>query len=172
MFLTAIYSVIPYKTPWCLLSFLSAMILLAGVGVTFLFGLFRGNVARLILLVLLIGAGWNLARQAWATNFKYYADPRNPYVYAHTSYDFLNLVKRVESVSLVHPQGKKMLIAVVASPNETWPLPWYLRAYPATGYWQNAAELSDGVNPALAIVSSSQQEAVLSRLGSNYHVEY
>ena len=31
--LTALYAVIPYKTPWCLLSFLHAMILLAGIGV-------------------------------------------------------------------------------------------------------------------------------------------
>ncbi|GAH58736.1 unnamed protein product, partial [marine sediment metagenome] len=30
--MTAIYSAIPYKTPWCMLGFLHGMILLAGVG--------------------------------------------------------------------------------------------------------------------------------------------
>ncbi len=30
--LTGLYAIIPYKTPWCMLSFLDGMILLAGVG--------------------------------------------------------------------------------------------------------------------------------------------
>ncbi|MDD4869952.1 MAG: TIGR03663 family protein [Kiritimatiellae bacterium] len=170
--MTVVYSVIPYKTPWCLLSFLSGMILLAGVGVVFLLNLVRGHLVRGIVCVLLIAACYNLAKQAHVTNFKYYTDPRNPYVYAHTTRDFLNLVKRVETLSLIHPQGKKMLIAVVASPYQTWPLPWYLRSFPEKGFWQIARELPEGLKPAVVVVSADQHEAVLSRLGSGYHAEY
>lgn len=170
--LVIIYSVIPYKTPWCLLSFLSGLVILSGVGVVFLFNVSGGHFVRIILCVLLAAAGWNLAKQSWATNFRFYSDPRNPYVYAHTSRDFLNLVKRVETLSRVHSDGKKILIAVVASPYETWPLPWYLRSFPMTGFWQAGKELAEGFHPAIAVVSSDEQEAVLSRLGPGYHVEY
>ena len=65
-----------------------------------------------------------------------------------------------------------MFVAVVASPHEMWPLPWYLRAFPVTGFWQNSSELPEGIKPEVAVVSSSQQDGVLSRLGPDYHVEY
>ena len=39
--LTAIYSAISYKTPWCLLSFFHGMILLAGIGAAALVEFFR-----------------------------------------------------------------------------------------------------------------------------------
>ena len=35
------YSVIPYKTPWCLLGFLHGMVLLAGIGAVRLLHAFR-----------------------------------------------------------------------------------------------------------------------------------
>ncbi|OGV65566.1 MAG: hypothetical protein A2283_13935 [Lentisphaerae bacterium RIFOXYA12_FULL_48_11] len=172
VFLTVIYSVIPYKTPWCLLSFQSGMIVLAGVGVIFLFNILRGHFVRLILCALLLGGVWNLAKQSWATNFRFYTDQRNPYVYAHTSRDFLNLVKRIEVLSKIHPDGKGMFLAVIASPRETWPLPWYLRSFSKVGFWTTAGEIGEGMFPAVAVVSSGEQDAVVSRLGANYHLEY
>jgi hypothetical protein len=77
-------------------------------------------------LLLLAGAG-HLAWQARLANTAYAADPRNPYVYAQTSPDLLNLVSRVEALARVHPQGRQMLVKVMAPDSDFWPLPWYLR---------------------------------------------
>ena len=81
--LTALYAAIPYKTPWCALSFLHGMMLLArgrslgpardGPGA----GRPRPSSWRC----------WRWrrpisGREAWLLNFRFAADARNPYAYA------------------------------------------------------------------------------------------
>jgi len=170
--MTVIYSVIPYKTPWCLLSFLTGLIMLAGFGTVSIMGLLGNRLLQGVFAILIVLATWNLGRQAWVGSTRFGADPRNPYVYAHTVPDFLNLVKRIDVLGKIHPDGRRMLIAVVAGPHEMWPLPWYLRAYPEKGFWQDSKELPETMRPVVAVVSADQQEAVLARLGGNYHAEF
>ena len=135
--LTAAYSLISYKTPWCLLSFWHGMILLAGVGAAALLRGARQRFLRLALgLVLLAGVG-HLAWQARLANEAYAADPRNPYVYAQTSPDILNLVSRVETLANIHPQGSQMLVKVMDPDSDYWPLPWYLRNLKQVGWWDS-----------------------------------
>ena len=103
------------------------MILLAGVGAAWLLQLANQRSLRFGLgLLLLVGAG-QLAWQARMANTTYAADQRNPYVYAQTSPDLLNLVCRVEALAQEHPQGRNMLVKVMAPDGDYWPLPWYLR---------------------------------------------
>jgi len=72
------------------------MILLAGVGAAWLLHLPRRRFMRFGMgLLLSVGAG-QLAWQAWMANTSYAADQRNPYVYAQTSPDLLNLVHRLK----------------------------------------------------------------------------
>jgi len=84
----------------------------------------------------------------------------------------MNLVKRVEMLTQVHPRGKGMLVAVIAPPHETWPLPWYLRDFPQSGFWTCAADLPVDIHPDVAVVSADQQDTVVARLGADYHIEY
>jgi uncharacterized protein (TIGR03663 family) len=133
--LTVAYSAISYKTPWCLLSFWHGMILLAGVGSAILVQAARYQWARLAMTMVLIAGAGQLAGQAWNASIDYAADQRNPYVYAHTSPDVLNLVTKVNALSKAHPQGPQMVIKVMAPENDFWPLPWYLRNFKQAGWW-------------------------------------
>jgi uncharacterized protein (TIGR03663 family) len=133
--LTAAYSLISYKTPWCLLSFWHGMILLAGVGAAALLGSVKQQFLRVALGLLLLAGTGHLTWQARLANTTYAADPRNPYVYAQTSPDLLNLVRQVESLAKVHPQGDQMLVKVMAPDSDYWPLPWYLRNLKQIGWW-------------------------------------
>jgi uncharacterized protein (TIGR03663 family) len=152
--LAAAYSLISYKTPWCLLSFWHGMILLAGVGAAAAVRSVGHRFLRLALgLVLLAGVG-HLAWQARLANGAYAADPRNPYVYAQTSSDLLNLVRQVEALAQVHPQGRQMLVKVMAPDGDYWPLPWYLRNLKQIGWWDQVAP--DPFAPVM-IVSASLQ---------------
>ncbi len=135
--LTVAYCVIPYKTPWCLLGFWQGMILLAGVGATALLEIARGRMVKAAVGVLLMLGTAHLAWQAWQANGKFCADPRNPYVYAQTSPDIMNLVKRVEAIALTQPEGQQILITVVAADSDYWPLPWYLRGFNHVGWWDH-----------------------------------
>jgi uncharacterized protein (TIGR03663 family) len=139
--MTIVYAAIPYKTPWCLLGFFHGMILLAGAGFVAILRRLRGAPARGVAWALFAAAAGHLALQAYRGSFIYYADARNPYVYAHTSTDFLRLAQRIEDVARLHPDGRRMLVKVMSL--EYWPLPWSLRRFERVGYWSAPQEDAD-----------------------------
>jgi len=166
------FSAVPYKTPWNLLPFYCGVVVMAGFGWARIAMLTRSRSARALLAVVLLAACGRLGFQTWLANFKYPADPRNPYVYAQTSPDFLRLVSRVGGVSAVHPDRERMLVAVAAGPYEQWPFPWYLRRMPRVGYWTSMAEVGPLDRMPFIVASSEFAEAVAASLGDRYVSEY
>lgn len=165
--LTAIYSAIPYKTPWCAISFLQGMIMLAGIGVVALMSTARRIAVKVLLALVLAGASVQLGWQSEALNFKYYAEVENPYAYVHTTKDLLNLVKRVEDLAAISPNKKDMLIAVVVSPksiHDVWPLPWYLRKFSKVKYFWTG-EVPKDLNPEVTIAALDMFEPALAIYG-------
>lgn len=169
---TAAYSVIPYKTPWNLLPFYIGFVLLAGRGAALILEACPKKYGRALILLMLSAGFLNLAAQSYRANFIFPADPRNPYVYAQTTPDFLKLIRRVEDLAFFDPDGKQMLIKVVASPYETWPLPWYLRDFGRVGYWKNAEEAGEIGTPPLIISSAEEAAKLESSLMDIYRSEY
>jgi len=141
--LTVIYSKIPYKTPWCMLSFLHGMILLAGVGAVAIWRWMPNVPTKAIAAILLAAATLHLAKQSHAACFKFDADNRNPYVYSHPGRDVLTLVKRVEEIAQLHPDGKGMVVKIMAPEYDYWPIPWYLREFDHLGYWDAVPDEPD-----------------------------
>lgn len=133
--LTAIYSIISYKTPWCILSFLLGMILLAGIGATEIIQFIKNNKGKWAGAVFIALLSLHLGWQAWRGAIEYASNRFNPYVYAQTSPDILKLIERVEGIGRVAPDGLKTVIKVMALDNDYWPLPWYLREYERVGYF-------------------------------------
>jgi uncharacterized protein (TIGR03663 family) len=127
--LTGAYCLISYKTPWCLLGFWHGMILLAGAGAVALVGSLRGRVLRMAATVLLVAGVAHLGWQARRASVSFASDPRNPYVFAHTSADCLRLVDKVKALAQAGPLGPQMLVKVIAPDHDYWPLPWYLRDF-------------------------------------------
>jgi uncharacterized protein (TIGR03663 family) len=143
--LTAAYSLISYKTPWCLLNFWQGMILLAGVGAAVLIHVARFQWAKTAATILLLAGAAQLAAQAWQaaitrTPVWWAVDRRNPYVYAQTSADILRLVRQVETLADTSPVGHKMQINVIAPEGDYWPLPWYFRKFDHVGWWEKLPE--------------------------------
>jgi len=135
LLLTAIYSALPYKTPWCALGFLHGMILLAGVGATVLVRAAPGYALKAAAILLLAVAAGHLAWEAHLASFVAYEDANNPYVYAHTTSDVPLLVQRVEAIGAAHPDGREMPIQVICPDDDYWPLPWYLRGFRRAGWF-------------------------------------
>jgi uncharacterized protein (TIGR03663 family) len=148
LILAAIYSLIAYKTPWCLLSFWQIIILLAGSGAAILVRLSRFQWATVATRILLVLGAANLAAQAWQASVVYADDPRNPYVYAQTSSDILGLVDRVEALEKLGPG--QVPVQVLAANGDYWPLPWYFRDLNQVA-WQ---EKSDQAIAAPIVVAS------------------
>jgi predicted membrane-bound mannosyltransferase len=169
---TAVYSVIPYKTPWNMLPFFIGIILLAGNGAAFLLDRSKNLASWSLILFILCAGIFHLGYQAHSANFRFYADSRNPYVYAHTSADFLNLVQRVEDISRYHPDQKDMLIKVITHPDEAWPLPWYLRAFTRVGYWQGTDEAGAVEDVPVVISSIDLIEKIQEELQQSHQSEF
>jgi len=135
--ITVVYSGISHKTPWSGLTILMAFVLLAGFGAHALLEN-RVKILQALAAVFIAVGSYHLYHQNIRANGRFASDPRNPYVYSQTAADFKRLVRRIEDLSAVHPDGKNMLIHIVADPHDYWPLPWYLRKYSNVGYWSSA----------------------------------
>jgi uncharacterized protein (TIGR03663 family) len=167
-----VFSSLRYKTPWNLLPFYAGFVLLAGTGAAALLRNFRSRRARGLLLLALIAGSCHLGIQNWRANFLYPADPGNPYVYAQTSPDFLRLSRRVHELAAVHPDGKSMLVKVIAGPYEQWPLPWYLRDLKRVGYWAGPAEAGGFAGVPVIIASQENAGKLEAALGDRFQAEF
>ena len=125
-----IHSAIPYKTPWLALDLWLPLALLVGWAVAALYTQRRWTTLALVVVALLA----TLTRDVYVRVFRDPAGDNNPYAYAHTSDDMLNLQARVEELAARKPAGHALEIAVVM--DDPWPLPWYLRQFNRVGYWQ------------------------------------
>jgi len=151
------FSVIRYKTPWNALPLYIGVVSLAGLGAAGMIASARPRIARVVVCVVLAAGACHLGVQDWRANFRYPADPRNPYVYAQTSPDLLRLTRRIADLAAVHPDGNGMLVKVIAGPYEQWPLPWYLRRLTRVGYWSRTAEA--GALGGVPVIVASQENA-------------
>jgi hypothetical protein len=167
----AVFSAIPYKTPWNLLPFHVIAIVLAGVGFTWLVRRPPSRLVQAALVVVAVIAGAQLGRQAWRASVTYASDARNPYVYAQTVPDAVRMATRIRDLAALHPDGTQMQVSVFAPPSEQWPLPWYLRAMPQVGYWA-APDDPVALQAPVLVASLAHAPALDASLGDRYVSEF
>lgn len=150
--LMAAYSLIGYKTPWLMLSFIVPLTLIAGYAVQAIYE-FEGRQWRVtgvvLFLVLLFTAG-----QSIDLNFINYDNdnPRYVYVYAHTTRGILDLVKEIDRIGNERTGGQTGI--TIVSP-DYWPLPWYLRGYSRVGYF---GRMAPSIEPIIVANANQQPE--------------
>jgi len=171
--MTAVYSIIPYKTPWCALNFLQPLIVMAGIGADALIRGLRPRIWQIGIAAVLGLLTLQLARQTCLANFEYYADVRNPYVWGHTSSAITRLEERLDQIAKVSPEGHDMLIGVMSPTRDYWPLPWYLRQFKHVGFWdtlppEDSAPL---YTASMIIASDNIAQDLSSKLKGSYHSE-
>jgi uncharacterized protein (TIGR03663 family) len=159
LLMVAAYSAIPYKTPWCLLGFLHGLILLAGAGAARLLQAARTRARFALTAAVLVAALAHLGWLAWAASFRFAADPRNPWVYAHTGTGVPSAARRIGELTRAHPDGASMPIQIFSRENP-WPLPWYLRGFPGVRWWDG---VSDDAGVAPLVVVTPELEGALAR---------
>jgi predicted membrane-bound mannosyltransferase len=128
-----IYSAIPYKTPWLALNFWLPLALLTGMAIEWIWFVTTKCSVRGIILMLLIGLGFLIQHDTRLRVFQKPADEKNPYAYAHTIEDVLDLPQRIADVAQQNHLSQPR-IAVIGK--DAWPLPWYLRKFSQVGFWQ------------------------------------
>ncbi len=150
LLLTAGYSIIPYKTPWCALEFLLAMILMAGVGAVAVVRAVPTIALKTIVTLVLMAATGQLGWQSYRASFVQPASPKNPWVFAHTSPGLVDLAAIVEQFAEACPEGHALPLKVIWHDPYYWPLPWYLRRFEHVRLWTGLCP-----DPRAAVVISS-----------------
>jgi uncharacterized protein (TIGR03663 family) len=155
------YSLISYKTPWLVLSFVVPLAVAGGYAVQ-AFGTWVSSVP---------GRGWRAAAavaafaavfglyHTYVINFREYDNDQYPYVYSQTRREFGDLVREIERVG--ERAGTKQPGFATTSP-EYWPSPWYFRNNPNAGYEGRPAPVYDS-GKTLAIIGREDQVPQLER---------
>lgn len=124
----AAYSIIAYKTPWCLIAWAWPFFLVFGVGVDQLMQRINGPIIGALAGMLIIVSGG----QSWKLNFKRFADENEPYVYVQTTTDINKLLdplrwqlgQRPEAMfnsgHIIQPEHHPLLWLLGDRPNVSW----------------------------------------------------
>ena len=124
----ALFSLIPYKTPWLMMLPLALCLPAAG----WVFAQYRKSVTLWpAFAVILCMIGWQTAC-AWTVSQKRFYDSKIPLVYSPSSYQMPALRAYLQKA------GVDRAIAVVGT--DYWPLPWYLRGFTKVGYFDHIPE--------------------------------
>lgn len=158
----AAYSLVPYKTPWLVLSFIPPLAVMGGYAVNTLYQsednqLARASALALALIVISIGA-----YQTIVLNFYQYDNEQYPYVYAHTQRPYLALIKEINQAAVRAGTKEKTTISI-ASP-EYWPMPWYMRDFKSVAYPGRVGTH----NEQIVVCSGTQEAECQAALGTRY----
>jgi len=167
LLMTIIYSVIPYKTPWCLLGFLHGMIVLSGYAGAELVKAAAGRWEEGLACGLIIALGViSPLGQAYWLSFQSHTETTNPYVYAHTHRDVLDVVDEVQTLAQIPDEDKpKHTVHVICPGADCWPLPWYLRNFNRReiGYWSQV-DFNETPGDIILLIKPEEVEADLAKL--------
>ena len=172
------YSRIPYKTPWLMVSMVTALAVFSGYAAQLIFDLLKFRVPRLIFVGLLLLIIYPVFKMSYTVNmikyednnnetgyfakfgkeknFTAYTDTQYGYVYAQTNDTAKDLFAEVDRIN----PDKIFYIT-----RDYWPLPWYLRKYEVSGYEDAAPE---GFEGKLLIAAKSQEEETFRKLKGRY----
>jgi uncharacterized protein (TIGR03663 family) len=145
------YSIIPYKTPWLMVSFLIPMAIISGYAAQEIYLVLTSLSSKIFCAAVVIMALIICWRLSWSVNFEKYDDNSNTagyfsgwgkkmklkpyvdglygYVYVQTERDILNLMEAIKSESERLKSGNETGICLALTSGDYWPLPWYLRDY-------------------------------------------
>ncbi|HYH85589.1 MAG TPA: flippase activity-associated protein Agl23 [Pyrinomonadaceae bacterium] len=171
--LLAAYTLISYKTPWLMLSFVVPLAIAGGYAVQALgrlgpFGA-KGLAPALAVAAVALAV---CTYQTRVLNFREYDNDAYIYVYSHTRRDAHRMLSEIERLAEATGRGKDTGMTV-ASP-EYWPLPWYLREYKGVGYVGSIAASYDPATTPIVVgresadAKENQVDKLRVALGAGY----
>lgn len=165
----AAYSVVPYKTPWCILSILWPFALLFGAGISECAKSPLPKFIAPLAAALLLGA--SLA-SCLRLNFRHFTDPKELYVYVQTQPGIALLTRPLLEMAARDPKCRGFSGEILLE--SYYPLPWILGEFTRIGYYgkeNHPAKLSGDFVTALSS-DSGEVEARLSGayLRRRYHL--
>ena len=167
-----LYSLIPYKTPWCMLTVAEAMAFTAGASLAVAgegfslkqactLPLWRRFLCNPLIIVVLAAIAVVSQFKQCRKIARYPDNPMIPYNYANASWDVKNAAEfAMKKIAEENDPGAYAAVCLPA--DMTWPLPWYMRKAKA-GYWKSidALPLDLPRKPSVVIIGEDSEESRL-----------
>jgi uncharacterized protein (TIGR03663 family) len=154
------YSIIHYKTPWCIVSLTWPFLLLFGYGVDFALRKYGPPVG--VLAATMLAA--NLCDMV-ALNFHHYTDAKEPYVYVQTFKDVNDLMDPLNTLVARNPANHALTGNILMESYH--PLPWLLGDFPNIGYYDDNTN-PDTMDADFLMVDESRVDDVENALHDSY----
>jgi len=162
-----VYSHIPYKTPWCVLTIGLSWIMLSAVGFTDLWELARPLAWRITFSVLILAGLTTYGLASYRLNFEEYDDDDYKIVYVQTLHGYEEMLPVLTRVAATYQGNKDLPIFMTfGAKNPGRP---YLHHY--KGLRVQKDELPDKITAPVVIVRSSEYDELAERLIGDYHSE-
>lgn len=159
------YSVIPYKTPWCVVSIAWPFLFFGGALIEVLATRLNGVVALLAGTVLFAQAGW----RSYKVNFVSFDNPREMYVYVQTLRDYKRFTQPILDKAAQDPGQKEHLKGLILL-SSYFPIPWVLGDFPNIGYYNKDDHWPEQLDADFVAVEKAQATEVEARLKDKYFV--
>lgn len=129
-----VYSLIPYKTPWCIMDILWPFVLVAGYWFEHAVTASQRKSVPAFLFTLFVGAVivGHSAVVGYRLNFMNYTDPHEPYVYVQTKNDVAMIQDLIRRKILERADFHNLKVQV--NLKDPWPLPWLFSRLPHTEF--------------------------------------
>jgi uncharacterized protein (TIGR03663 family) len=157
------YSIIKYKTPWCIISVVWPLLFLFGAALVLVPKRFLQGAYLSLAAFLAVSLGLSVR-----LNYFHCTTDTEPYVYVQTYNDVWKLTKPLLRLAKANPTYYQLTGHLIRT--STYPLPWMLGDFSKIGYYEHN-NLPGKVDADFLIVQEDKIEEVESKLQGTYYTE-
>jgi hypothetical protein len=157
------YSIVPYKTPWCIISIMWPFLFLGAALIEFCARRINRLVAILVSIPLFAQAGW----KSYNLNLIRYDNPKERYVYVQTVREFHTFVDPVLEKGAKDPSSKTEMSGLILL-SSYFPIPWVLGDFPNIGYYTKNDNWPEKLDADFIAVESDKAGELEKRLKDQY----
>ena len=177
------YSIVHYKTPWCIISIVWPFLFMFGVAIVgiALQHRLRAWITGIALLSVSLGSAiwlnyfrcstytqddWDKTKSAVENVAHFFTT--EPYVYVQTYNDIWKLTKPLETLTRNNPTYYQLVGHLIRT--STYPFPWILGDFPKVGYYEHD-NLPEKVDADFLIVQEDRIEEIEKKLQESYFTD-
>lgn len=157
------YSIVKYKTPWCIISFGWPLLFVFGGAVSLVQAKHLRLVQRAIAVLLCISLGSSI----WLNYFKC-SSPDEPYAYVQTYNDMFKLTTPLLTLAKRDPSNYHLTGHLIRA--SVYPLPWVLGDFDRVGYYEGG-NMPANLDGDFLLVQQDKIKDVESKLKGTYFTE-
>ena len=165
-FLWLIYSLIPYKTPWCFISILWPFALVGGFAIDELTRTLSGVLKYApAAVVLALCAGE--AKIHYDVVYRRPIDMTHPYVYVNSTYQMKEFIDKIQELLKEQPLLREKMVQV--GTEESWPIPIVFSKFYNLSYFKTTAKIED--DALIYMVDANDQKLLDEKLKADGRAE-